>query len=398
MDLWEGLGQLFCPRELPHVDSRSRPWPGDGSPDDPSAPTFSDVNLLLGSVRLCVHCRDYANAERILLKGLETAPTNPDLLLAFAVFLFDVDRKPDVAMMYIEEVIRMSARHSDALALWAWGKFVVYHSADHAMDGLAKLDSLPAPATCAALWRLGELQWRLRHDVAAAAASFESAIAQDCDDSNALGAYARMLASDQPEVAQARNYEAANIFFIRALETDPFNDEMEHEYAVMLHKTGQHDRAEDHFRRAVELCPTKGEYLYNLAVLLHVVQKRPKQAASLYAKCLKLEGGATNVNAMCNLAILLDEELHDFEKAELLYKQALRINPRHKHTLCSYAKLLHTRRHKHAEAASCYEKVLAIDAHEPAALHNYAVLVHTIGKDYLKAEMLCAPPSPTSVM
>jgi Tfp pilus assembly protein PilF len=40
---------------------------------------------------------------------------------------------------------------------------------------------------------------------------------------------------------------------------------MEHEYAVMLHKTGQHDRAEDHFRRAVELCPTKGEYLYNLA-------------------------------------------------------------------------------------------------------------------------------------
>ena len=81
---------------------------------------------------------------------------------------------------------------------------------------------------------------------------------------------------------------------------------------------------------------------------------------------------------MSNCAMLLEEYMHDYNKAEELYKQALVINPTHVQTLSSYARLLQNVRKDYDAAEQYYRQALAIDSNDSVYSYGSIVMAYLV--------------------
>jgi tetratricopeptide (TPR) repeat protein len=322
-------------------------------------------------------------AEELYQRAAKQYPNHVPTLVSYAMYLLEVTKRYQLARLYLEEkVLRIEPDNADAIAVMAWLTFKLDPDHSKTEQWLNRLTK--RPQQCEALWRYGNLLQHLNKDHMNAAAMYLLAIEADPENPNALGAYGMLLTN------QFQDYDVAEGFFRRALDADESNGEVLHGFGVMLHDVGKHDEAEKYFRRAVQSQPDHPVYLYNLAILLHLVQSKFHDAADTYERCLQLEKGPFHteelvLNCMSSYAVLLDDCLRDYDRAEEMYLKVLQIQPGDTRSLSNYARLLQNVRHDYDQAEQYYRRALEADPNNPLTLYNFAVLLHTVKNDNASA-------------
>lgn len=112
--------------------------------------------------------------------------------------------------------------------------------------------------------------------------------------------------------------------FNRALKIKPDSAEVHINLGNLLRDTGRLDDAINHYRKAIKLEPGLSEGHYNLAVAL-VKQQEFDEAISEYREAWRLD--KWNLDALSNLAYLLDEKKGQVDEAIKLYKQVIELEP-----------------------------------------------------------------------
>mmetsp|Transcript_47757 Transcript_47757/g.97617 ORF Transcript_47757/g.97617 Transcript_47757/m.97617 type:complete len:482 (+) Transcript_47757:235-1680(+) len=82
------------------------------------------------------------------------------------------------------------------------------------------------------------------------------------------------------------------------------------------------------------------------------------------------------VDALCGEADRF-QQTRDYERAELCFRKALAMDPRHTRSLCNYAYMLHVGKRDFAKAEELYRRALQVEPTRTATLCNYAYLLHS---------------------
>lgn len=336
--------------------------------------------MLLESVRLARRCRDFTNAEELLLSLLRMCPLDAESMIAYGLFVLEVEKKVSLGMSYFEEVLNLHPGHTDALSLLAWIYAIYCSDICKANELLRQMSSLPTD--CAMLWRLGDISWRSRNDFKSALFFYERALAADGEDPRAIASYAALLSAEQPKEAER--------LFLASLQQDEHDDNAHGAYGMLLAQTGRAELAKEHLAQAVELAPHNPSHLLELAKLQHFALNAPSDAAPLYERVMSLTpvGSEMRRGAMQHCATILHESRLDVDRAEQLYKTVLAEDPSAVPTLVQYAMLLQTYRRDYAQAERLYNKALRINSCDANALHGYAVLMHLVRRNTAAAKGL----------
>eukprot|EP00596_Hydrurales_sp_CCMP1899_P006889 CAMPEP_0119044564 /NCGR_PEP_ID=MMETSP1177-20130426/32438_1 /TAXON_ID=2985 /ORGANISM="Ochromonas sp, Strain CCMP1899" /LENGTH=398 /DNA_ID=CAMNT_0007014829 /DNA_START=191 /DNA_END=1384 /DNA_ORIENTATION=- len=171
-----------------------------------------------------------------------------------------------------------------------------------------------------------------------------------------------------------RDYDKAEIFFIKALALHPTHSSLHLKYAGFL-RHARHDitGAKKHYETAIQVNPQNADAMGSYASFLHGVIGSMEEASACYQQAIALD--FTNANNLCNYGLFLSEVKDSYEEAEKLYKQALAITPTHVNTLYNYGVMLDTHCRRKDEAETLYRGALHEEPKHPFALYNLAVLL-----------------------
>jgi Tfp pilus assembly protein PilF/NAD-dependent SIR2 family protein deacetylase len=173
----------------------------------------------------------------------------------------------------------------------------------------------------------------------------------------------------------------------KALEECPENTaDITGNYAWFLnYKSKDYDSAEFYYKKAIESDPRNADNLGNYAVFLKNIRKDYASAEIFYKKAI--ESDPKSVSILGNYANFLKNIQKDYESAEMYYKKAIEIDPKDTYNLGSYANLLNDVSKNYDSAEIYYKKAIEADPRNVNSLGNYANLLFNIRKDYNSAEM-----------
>jgi tetratricopeptide (TPR) repeat protein len=155
---------------------------------------------------------------------------------------------------------------------------------------------------------------------------------------------------------QLRHWRNNQALFEHALAVTGDNFVMNNNYANILKKTGQFDKAIEHFHKALKAKPNSPEVYNNLGNVLHRLN-RNVEAIKSYRKSLELRPDFPE--AHYNLAIALDRE-GEIDEAVAEYRKALRYRPDNVDTLSNLGLVL-AQKGNFNEAVEYYNKALQIE-------------------------------------
>jgi tetratricopeptide (TPR) repeat protein len=219
------------------------------------ASRHADANNLFGL--LCIQTRRIELAVKLIKRGLEEQPDNPQSHFNLAIALKDLGRL-DEAEKHFRKCIALSPGNFEAIS--SLGIILrMQKKADEAIRCFRQaLDLNPAYAEAHCNLGLAMVE------------QGETKRAESC---------LRQALKLKPELAEAHNglaelyidsgrYDQATIHIERALVTKPDFSDAINNRGVVLNKTGNTEAAMKHFQRAVEISPGSGKALMNLAIML----------------------------------------------------------------------------------------------------------------------------------
>lgn len=171
-----------------------------------------------------------------------------------------------------------------------------------------------------------------------------------------------------------RDYEKAEAFYTKAIETFPNHSAILLKYAGFLrHVRRDIAQSEVFYLKSIEANPENADALGSYASFLHGVYNKTNEAEEYYVKAMQFDD--LHSNNLCNYGLFLSEERGNYTQAEIYYKRSLQVNPNHSNTLYNYAVMLDTHLKRKNEAESLYRKTIAIETRHSYALYNLAVLL-----------------------
>ena len=109
---------------------------------------------------------------------------------------------------------------------------------------------------------------------------------------------------EQGLMLEEHDPKAAIAAYAKAIEADPDRLDARINLGLMLHQTGQHEKAEQVYRAALEHCGEAALLLYTLAVLLEDLGRKP-EAMAAYQAALRTD--PEMADAHFNLALLYEQ-------------------------------------------------------------------------------------------
>lgn len=235
---------------------------------------------------------------------------------------------------------------------------------------------------------------------------YETALNKDPTDPDALTALGRILEAEQKDFEGAermyvaalqkypthrlalynlsrlhsrvkRDQDASIELLQKAVESDPHFYPAVHQYARMLQSVrGECSEAERMYRMASALRPSSGPLLSDLGSLVQGSGRDPALALNLFKQAVRVS--PRHPDALANLARAL-EDTPDYRpsESEALYRTALKADPAHIPSLCNLGlQLASAGRPSLSEAEALYRRALALNPAHVETLCNYGRLCH----------------------
>ncbi len=188
-------------------------------------------------------------------------------------------------------------------------------------------------------------------------------------------ALAALLALSVCTRLQLRHWRNNKALFEHALNVTGDNFVMNNNYANILDKTGQAEKAIEHFNKALRMRPNSAEVHSNLGNALRRLN-RIDEAVMHYEKALKLKPDLAE--AHYNLAISLAMQ-GKTDEAIVKYLDALRFRPNDVDTLSNLGYAL-AQKGKFNEAVEYYKKALGVEPENIIAHGRLGLALANIGK------------------
>jgi protein O-GlcNAc transferase len=179
--------------------------------------------------------------------------------------------------------------------------------------------------------------------------------------------YALMLAGD---LAESRK------FLSRALDLDAGFHPAHNNLALLAQRSGENDRALEHFASAIRLAPNNWNYLSNEATLRHLVGDHHGALRSFLDAIAK--GASANPEVLNNLANVL-MHLGRYQDALAAYDKAIAIKPDLVDAFYNRANVLKSLQ-RHDDALSGYERTIALQPDHAQAFVARADTFNSIGR------------------
>ena len=264
-------------------------------------------------------------AESAFRQALALDPGHPDALCSMGVLMHESGRDLAGAEGYFARALQNSPQHVDSLHYYGNLMHVqrrddeaelMYKRAQETMDAAAAVNpSDPHPLTVDNLCNHGALLERVRHDVDAAEALYERALAVDPQHRSVLFNYGVLLEDARNESARAE------AMYRQALLADPDDVDVLINLGLLLqHKSGDYGGAEECLERAVAAAPDRPDALVNLGVLLEEVRVDLEAAEDKYLAALKAD--PKDIVALCHYGGLLVRMGRSQAEADIYFEQA----------------------------------------------------------------------------
>jgi protein O-mannosyl-transferase len=167
----------------------------------------------------------------------------------------------------------------------------------------------------------------------------------------------------------------ADLQLARALEINPFDPQVNYDYALLRSREGRVEEAMAHYRVAIQAKPDLADAMNNLGVLLTSQGRLPEAIAQLEEA---LRVNPEHVEAHIDLGNALAAAGRPRE-AMGQYKEALRLNPRSPQALANLGNMLR-QAGQLPEAMDCYRRAISLDPQFADAHNDLAVALGQSGR------------------
>ena len=277
---------------------------------------------------------DYIEAEKILRDVLERDLNSVDALHYYGRLLHDVRRDFVGAERMYRRALLVDQDHVQTLTYLGRVVEDLYRDTDGAEALYLRALAIDSTYRDALLSQAKLLQFA-REDIDGAEMVYKKLLEVEPLDRDALHLYGRLLGEHR------RNQADAERMLKKALFVNNSHVECLCDYGRLLQDAGRNLEAENQYLRALQVSPTSELAKRTYATLLHDQLHNYDKAEELYRQIL---GGNPSIESkaiiMCSNARLLQHVRRDHDGAEALYKQAIQYGVLDDAAMKSYASLL----------------------------------------------------------
>jgi len=184
-------------------------------------------------------------------------------------------------------------------------------------------------------------------------------------------------------------YEEAEGCYKKAVELAPNNVTYLSQYAELMVDLEQNDKSEDLYKKCAELEPTNALHLARYGNFLWRIRQNFDLANQYFVKAVELEARKPKVNAHVFYAYanMLFQAKRDTEKADELYKQAIKSDSTESHFFVTYGGFLAEVRKEIDRAEVLFKKAIKLAPKDVWVLRMYAKFLREQRSDETQAKI-----------